>query len=1187
MIPTAPGIARGAAQFFESELELPTGRINAATRAAKGQPFTLALQYTFQGLPGGRPPTWDELNITANQNPVFAKRWTELNKERDDSVMRGSATDEDEAAMRRLALERGIRAELTPIVAAENARRARMAVPLKYHTGAPSGLPPIDLEQEVRNQVERQLVPGVTRPPLSKEEIAAAGWDFLQQQGAEDQAKLPFVAQKLLGGAGKGVQVAATMVPVGRALEGAGLIARSFAQGAAASAAQQGLAAAGGSKEGFSVGKAIGEGLTMTAAGGVGKLAGGLTETAKGAAETIGTLGTLEAAGAAGRAGQEPSGRSTWKDFAGHVLESAATIGVAGAFGAGRQSEQRPTAERLVAPAEESAPRLGPPREQVFDPNTFEAQPPPPPRTDYQAAKETASAIGDRLRRLFRQEPKGTDYSGAITKEFLPEEMAVRRAGRAVQEFVEEIAPGDKAQQEQIRLSLQRVIEDPAVADQIKKPPEFERGLELMRKFWNTALKPGEKMAKYGLYGSTFGIDPETLNAKPIGGMAFHKERGGYLPQNVEGAPEVPREAGPPPGPPANPSSRESMRQKKMDERAPLSGEKVRGHLNPRTMTLEQKIEAGIPVDQSHGAVMSVLTDEFGAARKAARIELARADGKFVGPEDIAAGAEPPKGFIRLEGPEWSKRYEGGYLDPSVWKTARAERIVRSPTSQLLSTLISKSKRAMVVYTPYGWLRDTIGNMRKATQLGLPMWPYLEEKVKAVKPAFGEKARDPLDEAFFTLKAHANMGSSADVAAEDSPTIARLKSRIQKAKETKQGVVALYGTLGIEKAAQAVGKLPGVRKIPHIRNSLVDEADMLAAFRTAVKYGIDDSGPMTPEQAFDAVVRPLWDYGTLPRAVQATTPLFTYVRWRAKTIQSLGTAALAKPSLYGFTVPEPFTSIIRDNPPESAAAQGSLAARATMRIALHAAEWVAPMVAAQQAQLASLGKTKKELDAYLDKKWEYLPDSVRWLMKQTYIPTSWKEGVFDGLDGSTTIPELEAIKYLLPSSNAPLLWQLGEKQVLFGIGQEIQGDKDFGGHVVPHGTLGERIKGTLKPIASRFVPGFRTGESIVNEIDLPPDERDWLGLALKNAGVPMTKAAEPGAYDPQIAQWLDQGVIGWGTNDDGTAHLYVRDPEDEDGIATAAEARVYLRINKYTSEATLNRYLKNKIEGQIERAGMR
>lgn len=1186
----SPGVSdyiqQGATVLAESALNERPGQMGATWRVSRSQggapqqaAYSRLGDAASRLFSGGKTPAFEDMEFLARSDPKFGERWTALKArkaEGEDYALRAYGPTPDwNDIQRRYALGRHEEAQAAGTVAAnalpspsktlppeiqqafqavreERAAAARGAPEVLLRQGGLSmTVPrkemqlertPFDAQLEEYHREAREGPPGITRPPLTKDELAAVAWQELLSQSQDEQKIIPERVQAGLRGVGKGFQVAGAVIPVGRAARALGGVVRAAApllEGAAASGVSQGLALASGAQNEFSVGDVLKSAATMGVASKIGRTVSEAMPARPALGATVGTLGTLEGASVAERAmtgdtGRKP-GESPWESFANHVIESGAMVATAGALGAAKPNEVKPK------------PRTG--------------------ESDYAKAEQTAAALGDNLRRLFRGDKKGEDYSGRINEEFLPNETAMLKAAQDVQAFVEQVAPRNRKAQEAIRLALHRVVEDPAVAAAIpNKPPGFEQGVALMKRFGEVGgLEAGRKLGKYGILGS----EVDAAGA-PISGLAAAEQRGHYLPQNVRG--KAPDFRGEMAGPPTT-SSRESM-PNAPDARAPLASESVRGHLKQRTMTLEEKIAKGLPIDSSHGAMVAVLADEFGAARKAARLELARADQRFT--------ETPTEGFVRLEGKEWGK-YEGGYLDPAVWKAARAERFQKTPVAQLFSTLIAKSKRALVVYTPVGWLRDTVGNMRKVTQLGLPTVPYLAEKVRAMSVAYGERARDETDHAFFALKRSSNMGTSADVAQGDSPGVARLRSRIKAAEETREGALPLKGALAIERVADKLGNLPGVKQIPKIRNALVDEADMLAAFRTAVKYGIDDSGPMSYQQAFDRVVKPLWDYGTLGPKIQTAASFASFLRWRAKTLQALGRAAVAKPDLYGVNIPEPFTPIIRANP-TGKAAQAALVARATMRIALHASEWLVPMAGAQAAQLHQLGAKKADLDRYLDGKYSYLPEALRWFIKQTFIPFTRNRTGFTGMDGASLIPELEAVRYFLPSSETPLAWQGAEKNLLGGAAAEIVAGRDYFGHNVPHGTTGERAQGAARSLGERFVPGARSIEALVSELQLPENERNVLLTVLQSVvGVPVTQVDEPGKFDPKIDDWIARGIVGWQTRDDGSANLYVRQPATREG----EQAKLYLDMNPFTSKASLQRYLRRQRERQLERAGMR
>jgi hypothetical protein len=458
--------------------------------------------------------------------------------------------------------------------------------------------------------------------------------------------------------------------------------------------------------------------------------------------------------------------------------------------------------------------------------------------------------------------------------------------------------------------------------------------------------------------------------------------------------------------------------------------------------------------------------------------------------------------------------------------------------------------------------------------------------------------RDWIDEAFLARLPSASIGGALDIPSVDVPRSQQLAGRIESAKRTGESVFPLKLAKAKAQASEYLGEKPGIRHLKKGRNALVDEADMLAAFRVAVKQGIEDSGPMTPDQAFEQVVRPMNDYAQLPEWVKKGSGFFSYLRWRAKVVQSTGTALERKPTFYGVKVPEPFSKAIEADP-TSGKAQAALVGRGMMRLAVNASQWIAPLAGAQAAMLKRIGASKDDLDKYLDGKFDYLPESVRWLVKQTWIPTAKTElGRFVGVDASQVFPELAVYRYLASNSReTPYGWQVLEKSITGGMLGEIVAGRDYQGHNVDRGpkipVIGLGAKQLLKPIAERVVPGMREVEAWLAESDLPDNERSALRFFARSiAGVPVQTIDEPNKNRDQIISWLDRGVLDIEERGDGSRNLYVRNPPSGASKALVQEyerARASIANPMFTNSSrfAIQQYLRRKVERTQERMGQR
>jgi len=223
---------------------------------------------------------------------------------------------------------------------------------LKYVSGKPAKesikdqaipLPESPFDQQL-NDIRKAVydgIPGVTRPPLTDEEITQQAVAEIVGVAAQQQEALPTIPKYAAKGLGSGIRMGAEIAPVGKAARAMGAVGKVVApllEGAAASAADQGLRIATGAQQDFSVGDVVEQAALMGLGAKAGRsLATRFPESAK-LMSTVGTLGTVEVANKTlqtARTHRYPleGSKDPLGDMLGGIIETAVSIGVAGKMG--------------------------------------------------------------------------------------------------------------------------------------------------------------------------------------------------------------------------------------------------------------------------------------------------------------------------------------------------------------------------------------------------------------------------------------------------------------------------------------------------------------------------------------------------------------------------------------------------------------------------------------------------------------------------------------------------------------------------------------------------------------------------------------------------------------------------------------------------------------------------------------
>ena len=297
------------ARAVESAAALPSGRVAAAARVAKGAygttPESLGRYFSYwYNLPdantigrlsnrivtgnGPQPweappteaPTLDEFRKLAEADPNFAPTFQRYVDAQRQSQKLASENDGDRAAWMRLDLEKQVRAKYGSLDQQTRdrfeANRGTFSKGVLTGRQSSANAPKPTSEEFIQQAVRDMEIPGVHRPALSDNEIAKAMWDELQSVEAGRQAQQPWYLKALGTGAGVGAQSVA-LAGAARAIapmEEASAFARGAVHGGLMNAIGQVPAIASGAQQGPNPAGPIEAGLTFGPASMAGEAAG-------------------------------------------------------------------------------------------------------------------------------------------------------------------------------------------------------------------------------------------------------------------------------------------------------------------------------------------------------------------------------------------------------------------------------------------------------------------------------------------------------------------------------------------------------------------------------------------------------------------------------------------------------------------------------------------------------------------------------------------------------------------------------------------------------------------------------------------------------------------------------------------------------------------------------------------------
>jgi len=367
--------------IFESATVSPPGRVSAAARVAGDTRGGQSLPYIFSNVPFvGRTPGVKEFDEAAARDPEMAKKWQAYKDERARQIamasrLYGENPDWNDVARRIVQFREQQDAEAGQAASAEPARKDYLPIkilprPEQDHV-TPLERKPFTsigpLEQTARDvQLGRYGTevthgpPGITRPPWTEEEMAAAFWNDLHREGvaAQEKAVPDSIARRGIAGVGEGARLGTTfLAPAARGVGTLSSLVRGVAGGAAYNAATQALGLATGARAEPSLGEFLGEAALMGGASVAGARMARAFPKSPHLASTTGALSTFEGAGLAhkiitGDVGRDRD-KSLWRSLAEHLAKTAATVGTAAAMHVGAPP-QRMRAGRPV----EAQPRI-------------------------------------------------------------------------------------------------------------------------------------------------------------------------------------------------------------------------------------------------------------------------------------------------------------------------------------------------------------------------------------------------------------------------------------------------------------------------------------------------------------------------------------------------------------------------------------------------------------------------------------------------------------------------------------------------------------------------------------------------------------------------------------------------------------------------------------------------------------
>lgn len=1286
-----PSLFTAANVVAEQILSQPQGQLGAAqavvdarTGADEGVTGMLSWlrrvgQLAFPKT-GGHPPTSLEFDELSRRNPDIAPLWQQINHERELSYQRAKALGDKpdwEAAQKQ---------HLDKVYAAVEMARADGK---RERDGIPD---PRDSDAMLKLAFQ-MAVPGVDRPPITGTEAADTAWQALKAQKSQDIDALPWWLTRGLRAVAEGGKFA-------------GLIATGVGESPAAlgfgsEAGSQALGVASGQRTELEPGQILISTLLMKGSAKAGEMAKAAGYGA--VRQTAASIGVFEAAAGAQKfvESQKPGGEGekhgVLRQIVEHIIDVVGTAGVASLAGHGKPKdfvvEEAPPNQRVPLSEFRKAYREG--REPVVEdpflqgtPTDYarfkvdqfgeaaDAEVPPldkglkysegetpraevaktPGRINYEASKIAHAEVMKKIKRVFGsrgEEERFVEREKKIEAEVIPAVAALNEAVYKHERALKKAAPGDPELQAKLDRATRIVVESEGkipVPEVTVLPQAFTKVVDTQMKIGEAALGIGNLLEKYGAIpyaryqqpGKTSNIivkrgEEPPPGAELKGGLKFHEERGHFFPR-VGAGEEVPE---------FTPSVRGNK------EIAPLSEERIAGHLKKRTKTFDEDFAAR-PLDLSYQKAYEILLGESRLVRKQAHLDLARLEGdalttsevpgvreretarakaeqvgkdiklkrqqaKGLTPEDQLRAFQEIGGLQRerrklemeskqstykeLAGKEWGQ-FEGMWLHKDAFNRVRFNDALESQWGAFGRSLNNKFKATKIGMNPALAIPDKIGNAVQARLTGLNT---IREGGHSIKVNFGRGEKDSLDHLFDAFAQRMSAGGNTDLSPFESRKFKDLNRKIEEL--NRQGHTAVGYRLAqiLESREMLVGKmneflakrLPGagpftkipgalingMAKIPHWRQLLVDGADARAAFRDAVKRGIDGSGPLKPHEAFEEV-RGVFDYRTLPRWVNAAAnfPLGpTLIRFPAKVIQGAMTGAMRRrPSLFGAKVPlsmDPASRLIAADP-TSTGAQAALVARGMLRLATTGAEPIALLYGAQQGARIALGISQKELDQDLEDRFGFLPGPLAWLLKQSFIPMGRDAyGHIDGVDGAQGVPGLVAWRYFSQAFEPrdigkdpggfirDVLFQLSQKNMIGGAAVRALTGKGSQGKA----TLAEGFGpgSSSWEVAKLAVPAFilKPLEEYFQQQNVPEEERSVMRNILRTiVGLPMTVLPKRGqnARDilrQTVERYYREGVVGIKARSGGGFEYYVLNPDTIDGVQASDAVRLYYSPN--------------------------
>lgn len=574
------------------------------------------------------------------------------------------------------------------------------------------------------------------------------------------------------------------------------------------------------------------------------------------------------------------------------------------------------------------------------------------------------------------------------------------------------------------------------------------------------------------------------------------------------------------------------------------------------------------------------------------------------------------KGWIKLEGKQWGP-FENDYVPKEDADQFLKSKEELHDWELLLRSLVSFYKGNRVGASLQQFLTDKVGNFLLMDQLGIPKLAYLKAQPEAMSAmlwkAFtpetltGRWLRANLGEPSAEIRefweiersrgsAH---GGATDITAADTAELRKMDAKIAEALSKGQGAKLLKTAKGIDAVAQFLHKIPGFSHLVKTRRALIDEADVLSAWLALKRKGIRGRGKLSSEDAFDYLSP--FDYKTHSNLVQRFSHFDTFFRYQATVGRASMRGALGKASLYGVNVGAPLDAVIRKSG-GGRLGQAALGARMGLNLATTPARYFLLLMGARAAAGKIAGVDMQQFEEFLDNKYSFLPDPIRWLVKQAHIPTGYTPlGRPDYIDLSRVIPWLSSIRRWLPQSEAkgispqgPVMhnlarfgWETLNKNIVLGpaaqafFNRSLTYDNTEPGFA-PGKSAWPFLRLHIPDVVSRTV---ESAAKVANEV---PSERSGSIVREVLSGFGITSGAVdvPPPFEKQMVRWFKDGVLSWREDvASGGREAYVLQPDTQEGV----KAQAFLDILKGvpTGPYDAQRRMRSRIEHQMESAGLK